>query len=504
MTDNEDINNREQYIIDLEAKISSLEHENAKLKDENVSLHLGVERFSKTFYNNHAWMVISRLIDGVFIDVNESYANSMGFNRIDMIGKSALELGMWADPEERQFLFSYVMEHGYIRNFESKFMKISGEIGIALSSIEVMEINGERCLLTSAVDITERKAVEEALERSRKLLSQMFNNMPLPIIIATATDNRIVEVNDTFLKRNKLVRETLLGQDISSVADLDNADEFRKLIKENGIVTNYETSFYAITGERRTILLSGVLICWEGEECILSIGNDITELRQYQSEISRLDNLNLMGQMAASIAHEVRNPMTSLKGFLQLFQSQYKYSEDKDVIELMIEEIDRVNEIITTFLSLARKNTINLQPQSLNDSIINLQPLIIADALKHDVYVDINLNHIPKILIDESEFRQLLLNLARNAIQAMPEGGTLTIKTLEDNHGVKMVVQDEGQGIPPEIMEKIGTPFSTTKENGTGLGMAVCYSIAERHNAKIEIRTGSEGTSFSVTFPVVA
>lgn len=92
---------------------------------------------------------------------------------------------------------------------------------------------------------------------------------------------------------------------------------------------NYETAFRLMTGERRTFSLSGVVICWEGKECILTIGNDITEMREYQNEMSRLSNLNHVGQMAASIAHEIRNPMTTIRGFLQLFQGNERYSEDR-------------------------------------------------------------------------------------------------------------------------------------------------------------------------------
>jgi len=142
--------------------------------------------------------------------------------------------------------------------------------------------------------------------------------------------------------------------------------------------------------------------------------------------------------------------MTSIRGFLQLFQRQHKYRDDKDVMELMIEEIDRINEIISTFLSIAPKNTLVLKLRSLNDSVNNLLPLIIADAFKNDVHIETELTNVPQIIIDESEIRQLLLNLVRNGVQAMSEGGTLSIKTFEDNDGVNLIVQDEGNGMSPE------------------------------------------------------
>lgn len=236
---------------------------------------------------------------------------------------------------------------------------------------------------------------------------------------------------------------------------------------------------------------------------IEAITSDIIEIKKYQSELSRLDNLNIIGQMAASIAHEIRNPITSIKGFLQIFKNQDMYSKDKELMDLMIEELDRVNDIITDFLSITQNKNIKLKLQCLNDNIRKILPLLNADALKNDILIKTELQDAQKIMIDESGIRQLLLNLARNGIDAMSVGGTLTIQTFEDGNGVNLVIEDTGCGMPVEVLEKIGTPFFTTKENGTGLGLAVCKNVAESHNARIEIKTSSEGTAFSVIFPVV-
>jgi signal transduction histidine kinase len=185
-----------------------------------------------------------------------------------------------------------------------------------------------------------------------------------------------------------------------------------------------------------------------------------------------------------------------------LFHEQYKYQEDREAIEIMIEELDRINDIITAFLTISQKNHHRTKLMSLNECIGGVLQLIVADAVQNDVFLDTQLEPTPDIMIDKGEIKQLVLNLTRNAIQAMPSGGTLTVHTFEDVNGVNLVVRDEGGGIPPEIFDKIGTPFLTTKDNGTGLGLGVCYSIAERHNARITVDTSSEGTSFHVTFPL--
>ncbi|MHB1128001.1 MAG: ATP-binding protein [Bacillota bacterium] len=116
--------------------------------------------------------------------------------------------------------------------------------------------------------------------------------------------------------------------------------------------------------------------------------------------------------------------------------------------------------------------------------------------------ISIEKNEIPHLNLNDKEVRQLVLNLVRNGFESMPSGGSLTVKTYAENAQVVLAVKDQGPGITPEIIDKIGTPFITTKENGTGLGLAVCYSIAQRHNARITFDTGPDGTTFYVRFNV--
>lgn len=215
----------------------------------------------------------------------------------------------------------------------------------------------------------------------------------------------------------------------------------------------------------------------------------------------RLDRLKIVGEMAAGIAHEIRNPMTTVRGFLQMLGNKEGCVQFKDYFSLMIEELDRANSIINEFLSVARNKPVNLSVQNLNNIVNTLFPLLQADAMASDKYVKLELaDHIPCIPLNEKEIRQLILNLTRNGLEAMDAGGCLTIQSFYDEKYVSLVVKDQGIGIKPELIKKIGIPFFTTKDNGTGLGMALCYSIAERHNAVINFETGYTGTTFYVNF----
>jgi signal transduction histidine kinase len=227
------------------------------------------------------------------------------------------------------------------------------------------------------------------------------------------------------------------------------------------------------------------------------------EKQNMKIQIARLDRLNLIGEMAASIAHEVRNPLTTVRGFLQLFQRKEEYAHHVEYLNIMIEELDRANCIIAEFLSLAKNRVINLKPCNLHQILNSIYPLIYASATPENKTILLDLNDVPDIIADENEIRQLILNLTRNAREAISKNGKIVISTHLDGGSVVLAVKDTGEGIAPEIYDRLGTPFLTTKENGVGLGLAICYQIAERHNAIIDAETSSVGTTFSIRFNAI-
>lgn len=227
---------------------------------------------------------------------------------------------------------------------------------------------------------------------------------------------------------------------------------------------------------------------------------DISERKQIEREIARFEKLHLVGEMAASLGHEVRNPITTVRGFLQIYAEKEQCEKSKDYYELMIDELDRANSIITEFLTLAKNKAIKLELKDLNYIILTLAPLIEANLLTLNQNINLDLGKIPTLMLDEQEIRQLLLNLVRNSMDAMDSGGCLTIKTYSDTNEAVLLIRDQGHGIPQDLLDKVGSPFFSTKENGTGLGLAVCYSIAARHKARITVESTKDGTSFFIRF----
>lgn len=223
--------------------------------------------------------------------------------------------------------------------------------------------------------------------------------------------------------------------------------------------------------------------------------------RQADNEVARLERLSLVGQMAAAIGHEIRNPLTTVRGYLQYFSQKNEFRTFNSQFQLMLDELDRSNSIITEFLNLAHNKAVTITNCQLPQVIEAMFPLLQSDASLRGMSITLDLQTTPDIMADEKEIRQLILNIARNGFEAMPPHGVLTIKTACEPNSVLLQVIDQGSGIDPAILAQLGTPFITTKETGTGLGLAVCYSIANRHKASINFTSSTSGTTCSICFP---
>lgn len=347
-------------------------------------------------------------------------------------------------------------------------------------------------------EIEERKKIQRDLYLSQKHFYKIFQSSPCLIGIKSLKDERYIDVNASWLSHTGYAYEEVVNQTAEKLCyQLEyDGDELGSLEVP---IRNVKIKYLTKSKQVREGLLSREFIEIQGEKCILTVVMDITQRVLLEREMARLDQQNLIGEMAAAIAHEIRNPMTTVRGFLQLSRINGNILSSEH-IDLILEELDRANNIITEFLTLAKNKTTDKKLCHLNNIIEALFPLIQAEALLFEKYAELELRKCPQLYLDEMEIRQLILNLAKNGLEAMSPGGKITIRTYSDKEAVVLEVQDQGCGIKEEIVEKIGTPFFTTKEWGTGLGLAVCYSVASRHNAVIKIKTSKQGTVFLVRF----
>jgi signal transduction histidine kinase len=362
-------------------------------------------------------------------------------------------------------------------------------------------------------DITERKNMENELKNHRDNLQKLVEEQVRKISEINTEMTAIFEsISEPFFVLDREWQLAYINKEAAQADDRLSAMHIGQNIWEvfHGLVGGelYQKSHEACATNTsiHTLVKSTIDEKWFDVNLypyangLIVYCRDVTEQKKYEEDLLRLDRLNLIGEMAASIGHEVRNPMTTVRGYLQRFSLKASFAEYREQFALMIEELDRANAIITEFLSLAKNKKVNLTLINLNIVIKSIFPLLQSDALRRGNNIELMLGAIPEVFADEKEIRQCILNLVGNGLDAMPEGGNVTIATTQVGNQVVMTVRDSGQGIPPEVKAKLGTPFMTTKEHGTGLGLPVCYRIAQRHQAAIEVETGPEGTAFHIIF----
>lgn len=228
----------------------------------------------------------------------------------------------------------------------------------------------------------------------------------------------------------------------------------------------------------------------------------VKSIEKAYEQLAHHEKLAFMGQVATSIAHEIRNPLTSIKGFLQL--QQYKQSVDIEHSSIMMDELERINLIVNDLLVLGKPNALSLKEKELVNIINYVVKLTKNQAAASGIDIDVQVeNGMPGVLCDENRLKQVFINIIRNAIEAMSNGGKIKINA--DKHSedeIRVSFNDEGKGIPEEYINRVHEPFFSTKENGTGLGLMVSYKIIEEHQGRITVESSpGKGTTFNLFLP---
>ncbi len=370
--------------------------------------------------------------------------------------------------------------------------------------------NHYKGLVVAFRDIEARKQAEQRILENERQLKEQYDY--LNNLINTMNEFCYIydqDFNLTFVNKKTIEglgysREELLGRSIFDFVHPDDREIVRAIAQKrfNHVdVGRYEHRIICKDGQELLVRIKGSPIINNGEITgTLVLCDDITEYRKLQSEMIRLDQMHTLGEIAAGLAHEIRNPMTTVNGFLQLLLKDKDFNDKREYLEIMIEELNRANGIIGEFLNLARNKIVDLKAHPINQIIRSLAPLLQADAFLSDRTIVLKLGDVPELLLDVKEIRQLIINLVRNALEATPRGGMVEIITRRVNDFVSLSIKDQGKGIPDDVLEKLGTPFFSTKDNGTGLGLAICFGIIERHKARLDIDSNSSGTTFTVKF----
>lgn len=370
--------------------------------------------------------------------------------------------------------------------------------GIAHLSFYYIEIAYERVSLQTQL---RELSTQYKLESVR--MRHFLDIVPLAVIFIDG-DGNVAHANKIALELGDGVPGGIDGLNYAVMASRMGIDDTASLIR--AVLNEGESRTSGVFKLRgRTMLATACSASEAGlggpGRGVVFIAQDITDTQRLKDELDKMERLSLVGQMAASITHEIRNPMAVIRGFVQLLNERSP-SEQRSYFRIVMEELDRANAIINDFLSLAQNRIVEKETSSLQSVLKDMMPLIWADANMRGQSVELVLCEEQDVLeLNGKEIKQLILNLARNGLEAMDEKGVLKIETRDLGDRVQLLVADMGNGIPQEKLERLFEPFYTTKEQGTGLGLALCLSIAERHDGRIEVESRvGEGTTFIVTF----
>lgn len=351
--------------------------------------------------------------------------------------------------------------------------------------------------------------METKLSIARQYSSQIMNDVNSGIIVVD-TDSRVIEINRTACSILGIHKDDLIGKTFLELfPDLPEENNLVPHSLIDGLTVRNKAFTWTSHGKLYELLLDSHHLYSEAGELAGAyvIFKDVSNLRTIDEKMQRSDRLSMIGQVAAGTAHEIRNPLTSIHGFLQILgKSLHEAGMEKETgyVELMLTEIKRINSLVDQFLLLSKPRDVQYKVIDLNDVLREIIPIIQNQAILHNVDV---MNHtdgqLPKIIGDSELIKQVFLNICKNAVEAIGDRGQVVIdhdyKT--DEKKVSINIHDTGIGIPPYVIDRIFDPFFTTKSEGTGLGLAVCQRIIQDLGGGIRISSKGFGTTFHVMLP---
>lgn len=352
----------------------------------------------------------------------------------------------------------------------------------------------------------------QSYRRSTKLLSdinaissEMINNLPEGVIL-TDNDLKIRYLNHNAANLLGIEAKTAIGETSKDIlpAAMQSLDISGAL---NDQVVEKEFDIEQINGNKTPVSLIATDVITADGTFVghMYILKDLSQIKQLQSEVQKRDKLAVIGNLAAGVAHEVRNPLSSIKGYATYFKSEFaEDSEKRAAAEVLVNETERLNRVITELLEVSRPSDINLQHVDIQTVFDTTLRLIQSDANQNsstEISLEIASN-LKTIYVDSDRFVQVLMNIYLNSIQAMPDGGSLATKAESRNDHIVIVISDTGIGMTEEIKRQIFNPYFTTKSTGTGLGMAIVQKIIEAHNGEIIVSSKEgKGTEITIYLP---
>lgn len=339
--------------------------------------------------------------------------------------------------------------------------------------------------------LNEKERLQKGLTGALHSKEAMLNVIPHAIFIL----DRSGRVTD----RNEAAR--LLAGGSAIPAELLAYPEIEEALRLHKRISPVRISVSDARGGERIMLASTVPL--EEDSLLLGVENVTTVVRQEREE-ARRDRLELLGRMAAMAAHEIKNPLTTIKGFLQILAGREEFARHRTTFALVQGEVEHINRVVGDFLDLSR--TADLQPErlSVDDLLREIRAGMELQFPDSGVVVDMDGEQGLVVMTDRKSLKQILRNLVANAYEAMPSGGRLLLRRDRNARGVTLTVTDSGPGIDPAVLAHLFTPYTTTKSTGTGLGLAISHKLAAELGAELSVSSEpGSGTTFRLHVPLI-
>jgi PAS domain S-box-containing protein len=374
------------------------------------------------------------------------------------------------------------------------------ELGLLAHKINIMADNLGRYTTELKQRNEENRSMKEYLE---SIISQTADAIHITDIMG-----RVLQVNAAFERLYGWSSDEIVGNFLEFLpeSEMDGRTIWRPEtdVIETAESVLAETVRLRKDGSQVEVSISVSPIFDQGGKitALISISRDMTEHNKMEDLLRRSEKLTTVGQLAAGVAHEIRNPLTTLRGFLQMQQRTRVVNVMHT--DVMLAELDRINLIVSEFLILAKPQAVQFQTKDVRFTMGDVVSLLDSEAHLHNIEFEVHFSPSPILVhCEENQLKQVFINLLKNAMEAMPKGGKILLQVEEDNKGQAVLsVVDEGEGIAKDRLQKLGEPFYTNKEKGTGLGLMISQRIIEGHRGTLKIDSElGRGTAVTITLP---
>jgi PAS domain S-box-containing protein len=461
--------------------------------------------------------------EGRFLDCNQAMWGVLGYQSKEEFLKIDITKDLYVNPEDRKTFQALIEKQGFVKDFEVEWKKKNGEKITVLNTAVVKKDDKGMVIGYEGIkiDISERKRMEKELKEANEFLMNLIESSVDGIIVTDMNGNILIFNRGAENMLGYQAEEVVGKMHIRNIYQPGVAKEVMDKLRSPdfggiGKLTSFPIFHRRKDGEMIEGDLSASLIYDEQGNEIASVGifKDLRErskmekeLREVQQALLQSEKLAAMGRLTSQIAHELNNPIYGIMNTLELLKTEIPpESKRRKILELSLSEIQRLSEMLRNMLSFSKPEEEARKPINLNDLLEGILLMMERQMRESNIRVVSDLDHqIPEVKASTNQMRQVMLNMFKNAKEAMPNGGTLTVRTAREDQRVSVHIQDTGVGIPEEIRSKIFEAFFTTKQKvkGVGLGLSVCYGIVKDHGGEIKLESEEgKGTTFIITLPI--